>query len=252
MYQLQSLERAIELLGALSAQPRARLQDLCERTGANQTTVLRTLRVLERHGLVRRSVDGSSYSLGTRLTELGHAAVAAIDVPGEIRPAAALLAQQYSATVHVGLYRGEGVTVIDKLDSQASVVRYSSLGTRLPLHASAAGKAVIALLAPEDPAELGVRPPLAAHTRHSITDLAELRADIAVSRQRRYTIEREEFQLGFGCVGSAFRMGDEVYAVSISGQLVDDVQLAERGERLRGMLDEFLAARRGAAQGMPA
>jgi IclR family acetate operon transcriptional repressor len=246
-YELQSLERALDLLGLLASRGPLRLSALGDELGANQTTVLRTLRVLERNGLVRRDPRVNEYALGTRLAELGQAAIAGIDVPRSLRPWTTALSRRFGCTVHVGMLRAGMMTIIDKVDAIDSVVRYSSLGTRMPLHATSIGKAVLALVGVDDAAEIGLTPPLGVYTPHSITDLDALRTDVRAAAERGYSIEREEYQMGFACNGVAFRMGGEVFGVSISGQTGDEGLIADRGDALKAALDEFVREFRGAA-----
>lgn len=255
-YELQTLERALDLLSELATESPLRLTDFTERLQTNQTTVLRTLRVLERHGYIRRLSGGTDYWLGTRLTELGLAAVSGIDAPTALRPWTSALSREFGATVHIGMLRDGMITIVGKLDSPDSRVQYSSLGTRMPLHATAAGKAALAMLAPQnapqDFGQVGLVAPLQMYTPHSVSDLDALRSEIALTSQRGFSTEREEYQLGFGCVGYAFRLGDDIFTVSISGPLVSAEDLDRRGERLRASMDDFLEQYRGAARGMTA
>src|SRR5690625_2993517 len=144
-YALGSVERAVRVLAALEGAPGARLTELGKSLGTNATTLLRTLRVLEEHGLVRRSESGG-YSLGTRLVELGHAASLAINVAEHLRGGLTELSRRFNVTAHVGMLRDQMVTVVEKIDPPTPLVRYSTLGTRMPLHATAAGKVVLTLL----------------------------------------------------------------------------------------------------------
>ncbi len=248
-YELQSVERAIELLDQLAAGRGLRLTELSTAMGANPTTVLRTLRVLTKAGFVRRDPRTQAYLLGTRLAELGNVALRNIDTTQVLRPWTSELSARCNVTAHVGMLRGNGVTIVDKVDPPRPLVRYSFLGTQMPLHATAAGKAVLALCGEEllDGAAL----PLPAYTVHSICDLHVLREDLEATRRRRYSMEKEEYQIGFGCVGTAFRLGEDVFAVSLSGATPDVAVLDRHGEMLRSAIDDFLGQHVGAAVGFP-
>ncbi|GAA3938165.1 IclR family transcriptional regulator [Microbacterium soli] len=246
-YELGSVDRALAVLSILAAHPRIRLGELSERLGANSTTVLRALRVLERHGMVRRPQGESEYVLGTRLVELGHAAVAAIDIVPSLRQFVAPLVHDFHATAHIGMLRDGMITVVDKVEPVAPTVRYSAVGTRMPLHATAGGKAALALAAP---AVLEDLKELEACTVHTLTELEELRAELARIRDRRYSVEREEYHLGFGCVGSAVAVEGDIHTVSISGALLDAPVIEDCGTRLRDAVDAFLAVHVGAVSGL--
>ncbi|GAB3598159.1 IclR family transcriptional regulator [Microbacterium tumbae] len=246
-YELGSVERALAVLSTLAAHPRIRLGELSEALGAHSSTVLRTLRVLERHGMVRRAHGELEYVLGTRLVELGHAAVAAIDIVPSIRPLVAPLVRDFHATAHIGMLRTGMITVVDKVEPVAPTVGYSAVGTRMPLHATAAGKAAAALAGD---ALLDDALELEACTPRTVTDPEALREELAQTRRRRFSVEHEEYHLGFGCVGTAVAVDGDVYTVSISGSLLDPVVVEDCGMRLRDAVDLFLAEHAGAVSGL--
>ncbi|WP_434971345.1 IclR family transcriptional regulator [Microbacterium sp. bgisy207] len=246
-YQLGSVDRSLEILSILAATPRLRLAELSAQLQANPSTVLRALRVLERHGLVRRASSELEYVLGARLVELGQAAVASIDIVQELRSPLRSLSADFNATAHLGMVREGMVTVLEKIDPPRPIVGYSAVGSRMPLHATAVGKAALAL------GGTGLLPAnsgLHSYTVHTITDTAELATDLAQTVQRRYSVEREEYHNGFGCVGSAVRIGSDIYAVSISGSLTSEDELRVRGETLRNFVHDVTGSYQGAAQNL--
>ncbi|MGW3882816.1 IclR family transcriptional regulator [Streptomyces sp. NPDC005055] len=235
-YELQSLERAINLLDTLGRTRSMRLGELAVQVDCSPATALRTLRVLERHGLVRRSHDGTNYMLGARLTELGQLAATNIGLTTALRPVATGLADRFECAAHVGLFRGDAITIVDKIDSVHSAVRYSTLGTQMSLNASAGGKAVLAALGMEAAVERISSLTLHATTEHSIVDAEALLADLVQARDRGYAMEAEEHRTGFACVACALRHDGELYSISLSGPVVERAVLQERGEALRAEL----------------
>lgn len=236
-YELGSLDRALEILSVLAEHPGSRLAELSAHLGANGTTVLRALRVLERNGFVRRAPAG--YFLGARLTELGHAAAGSVDIAADLTPALTALGRDERATAHIGMLRAGMVTVIAKIEPPNPLVRYSTLGTRMPLHATATGKAALALLGDEALGELAAHG-LAAYTPATILDPEALAVEVRRAREERFAREEGEYQAGFVCVATAFRAEEEIYTVSLSSPLVDDDALSRRGARLVETLDAVL------------
>ena len=250
-YELKTLDRALEVCSVLARRSPLRLTDLARELGTNQTSTLRTLRVLERHGFVRRSQNGLDYYLGTRLVELGQAALAKIDVAADFQPWAMDLSRMLRATVHLGMLHGDSITVVAKVDEPQARVTYSSIGTRMPLNATAAGKAALALSnLPRDELARLVEP-LRRYTENSITDMIELVAELDRTLTRGFSMELEEYNMGFGCVGSAFKVGHETYTVSVSAGILPSPQMLERGEHLRRAIEIFLDDHDGAFQGQP-
>ena len=238
-YRLQSLERALDVLGQLEGANKATLTELAQAVKCSSATCLRTLRVLEDYGLVRRLPDGRSYALGLRLVPLGAAASRRLDLMQELRPRLQPLANELIATAHVGLLHDGMVTVLDKVVPPEGAVMYSLVGTRMPLHCSAMGKAILALVGPDGMDEAGARAPLASYTPVTITNMDELRSEVKAIAVRGFSIDRGEFIAGYTCVGVALRAETQTFAVSLSGAAVDERELARRGERLTRLVRDF-------------
>lgn len=249
-YELKTLDRAFEVCNILARQSPMRLTDLAVQLGTSQTSMLRTLRVLERHGYIRRAQNGADYYLGARLVELGHAALATIDVVGDFLPSATDLSRLFGATVHIGMLHADAVTVVAKIDEPEARVTYSSVGTRMPLHATAAGKAALALsnLTAEEVAQRVE--PLQQYTKYSIANLDQLLAELRRTADRGFSTEFEEYNIGFGCVGSALRVGDEIYTVSVSAGILPETEMLKRGDHLLQSIEQFLAEHHGAIRGL--
>jgi DNA-binding IclR family transcriptional regulator len=107
---------------------------------------------------------------------------------------------------------------LDRVESPQRVRVASNIGHREPLHGSAVGKAILAYL-PEEQLETVIAtaglPPI---TRRTITDPAELRAELAKIRARGYTIDNMEGEDGVRCIGAPVldRRGEVIGSVSIA------------------------------------
>src|SRR3954464_7942484 len=84
---LASVDRALGLLDALAELPSgARVGELAQRTGINQSTVSRLLGTLMARGFVDRDDATARYRLGLRLVAYGDAVLAGLDVRTIARP----------------------------------------------------------------------------------------------------------------------------------------------------------------------
>jgi DNA-binding IclR family transcriptional regulator len=79
---------------------------------------------------------------------------------------------------------------------------YSAVGRRLPAHATALGKAILATL-PEEAVGGLVRQPMPALTKNTITTLDHFREDLQTTRERGYAIDKEESSDGIYCLAVA-------------------------------------------------
>ena len=186
--------RVLALLGTFDeSHPRLGLSEIARRSGMPVATVSRLLAELVDGQALARRPDGR-YEIGRRLWELGVLA----PVNQELREVALpLMNDIHAATgdvVHVAVREGDAALYIDRIVGRDSVPVLSRMGSRLPLHATGGGKVLLAEAPPEVIED--VLASLAPVTRHTVTDPARLRRELAEIRRRGYARTMEEMTLG--------------------------------------------------------
>ncbi len=194
------LAKVALILDALSAADGTLgLSELARRSGVAKSSVHRLCGELVEWGVVERIGDG--FRLGPKLFELG------AHVPSQRRirdlalPYLQRLLISTGHTIHLVVHRGESNLYLEKLEMQSTTPTPTQVGERVVLHASATGKAVLAFGDPGRTLEILARP-LEAVTPNTIVDSTALAADLALTRRRGYSIEREEFVVGFNSVAA--------------------------------------------------
>lgn len=121
-------------------------------------------------------------------------------------------------TVHLAIPNGNSMVYIEKLESPSAVRMASRIGTSVTLHSTAVGKAYLAALptAALEPLLKGLT--LRPFTVHTLTERAALRKELELTRERGYSMDREENEAGIFCFGAAIRghRGAPVAAISVS------------------------------------
>ena len=121
-------------------------------------------------------------------------------------------------TMHCGVLSGREVLYIDKIESTQSIRMASHVGIRMPLHATAMGKAFLAEMTDDEVRALYAEQPPHALTCRTITHVDELLAQLHDIRERGWAMEDQENADNVSCVGVAIadRDGRPAYALSIS------------------------------------
>ncbi|YCK79922.1 IclR family transcriptional regulator (plasmid) [Arthrobacter sp. D3-18] len=137
------LERAAQVLGAFRSEDRSLgVSEITRRTGLAKSTVARLTSELLRLQFLER--QGSSYRLGITLFELGQMVV----TPKELRRRAmgimVDLRNATGQTVHLAVLDGTEVVYIEILRGRGAPPLPSRVGGRMPAHATAVGKAMLA------------------------------------------------------------------------------------------------------------
>jgi DNA-binding IclR family transcriptional regulator len=186
--------RVLAVLGAFDSEHRALgLSDLARRAGLPLATAHRLVVDLAAWGAVSRLPDGR-YVVGRRIWDLGMLA----PVPSGLREAASpFLHDLYGATlatVHLAVRDGTEVLYVDRLAGHASVPVVSTVGGRLPLHATGVGKVMLAY-APQD-VQREVLSSLRRITAHTVIQPGRLRQELRRVIREGWAATHEEMSLG--------------------------------------------------------
>jgi DNA-binding IclR family transcriptional regulator len=146
---VQVLDRAMIVLGALEAGPRS-LAELVATTGLARATAHRLATALERHGLVTRDAEGR-FVLGPALGRLGAAAGGAPSLAALAAPALEQLRDRTGESVQLYVRRGDERVCVVSLESPHSLRTIVPVGAVLPLPKGSAGR----VLAGQSPNHLG-------------------------------------------------------------------------------------------------
>jgi DNA-binding IclR family transcriptional regulator len=191
------------------AHRRQRLTDIARRAGVPVPTAHRIVADLVEWGALARETDGR-YAVGRRLWDLGllaptHAGLREIASP--------FLHDLYGATlatVHLAVRDGTNALYLDRLSGHASVPVVSSIGSRLPLHATGVGKVLLAH-APDD-VRHAVLADLQRVTSYTVVQPGRLRSELARVRQEGWAQTSEEMSLGACSVAVPVSDGGRVLA----------------------------------------
>ena len=186
--------------------------------GIPKATAFMVLSVLERHQMVKKSAE-HRYTIGVKLYELGVTYVSKLDVVKVGRPFLEQLLRRTNLTSHMGAIYSNRMIFIDKVEP-TSFIRFSTFpGMRSDIHISSLGKAIAAYLDESELDTIIKEVGFGIYTVHSITNEGELKRDLALIRERGYSTENEEGELGVRCVGAPIfdTSGRVAAAVSVTG-----------------------------------
>jgi DNA-binding IclR family transcriptional regulator len=218
---VQSIERAAAVLRLLAAAPDGLgVADLGNALGLAKTTVHGILRTLHQVGFVEQDHSGAHYHLSDAFGRLGESYLD----PNELRSRAInwadSLASRSGEVVRVGRLVEGKVVVVHHVFRPDDSDQDLDVGTTLPPHATALGKAVLAY-----DASGASRPhKLEAFTTRTITDPARLAEELAAVRARGWASEFEEHTVELASIAAPIR--------GLGGLVVGAVGLAGRVERI--------------------
>lgn len=197
---VNAAKTAFAVVDGLNELEGAGVTELATHLDTPVSTVHGYLSTLEQEGYVVN--DGGEYHVGVRFLEYGACARRRTDIYGTAKPEVDRLAEETGNLANllveehgwgIYLHRGMGDHAVQALDTQ--------VGTRVSLHATAMGKAILAHLSESRVEAIIADRGLPRMTRRTVTDRDELHAELEVIRERGYAIDDEELVEGLRCVG---------------------------------------------------
>ncbi len=219
-YTVQSVDKALGLLEALSEFPRGvGITELAARLGLYKSTAHRLLGTMMKRGYVEQNSETGKYKLGFTVADLGMRLLSSIDMRREALPFLHELVDKTGELAHLALLDGRDVVYIEKVDSEGTIRMHSRVGMRVYAHATGLGKAMLAALPEAESRAYVQRYGLSRLTDYTITDAEHLYKELQKIRLVGCAIAKEENEVGICCVASAIRdsRGQVAAACSVSG-----------------------------------
>jgi IclR family acetate operon transcriptional repressor len=174
---------------------------IAKELGLNVSTTHRIVRALVNEGFLAQNEESERYYLGTGALLLGQAAHRnfGLDV---VYPVLKQLAATTGESVNLGVLSGEVAVVVERVESAKPLRFTQPPGTRVPLHASSMGKALLAFNQEAEQRLLTGLKRLERLTPSTFGSPKELRSELDRTRARGWSIDNEELTVGVRCVAA--------------------------------------------------
>lgn len=241
---IQSVDRALLILDLFDEHTtELKITDISERMGLHKSTVHSLLKTLQEHHYINQNTENGKYSLGMKLLERGSCVIHSLDIRLLAKKYLLDLSLKTGQTTHLVILDGKEGVYVDKVDGHQSVIRYSRIGRRIPLHCSAVGKALIAFKEQEEIKKILSGYIYNAQTEYTITNEADFFLELEKVSHRGYAIDNQENEPGVRCIAVPIRnhQNDIIAAISISTltSRVDDAKLEEFAVLLKQAASEL-------------
>jgi IclR family pca regulon transcriptional regulator len=213
---VQSLERGLSVIRALSASEPQTLSDVARATGLTRAASRRFLLTLEQLGYVHLS--GTRFALTPQVLELGYAYLSSLTLPEVAEPHLERLVEEIHESSSVSVLDGADVVYVARVPTRRIMRVAISVGTRFPAYATSMGRVLLAGLQAEALDAVLAAGELRALTPETIADETALRAELARVREQGWALVDQELEAGLRSVAAPIRGrdGDVVAAINVS------------------------------------
>ena len=234
-----AIDRGAELLVRVleSEQPVA-LSDLASASGIPKSTASRLVSALERQGLVEQDGERGRLRPGPAILRVAERSMVQRSVVALAGPALDALSEASGETINLAVPARTGVEHVAQVESVHFLGAGQWIGRLVDYHCTAVGKVFMAFGRATMPAR-----ELTALTPVTITDPAQLRAQLEVVRHEHFATAVDELEVGLAAIAAPVRgaAGEVIAALSISGPTtrMTPARIAELKPTLIGEADQL-------------
>jgi DNA-binding IclR family transcriptional regulator len=198
-----SVQKALDVLDAfVPRKPELSLTEMADLLSLNKSTLFNLLRTLEGHGYVIQSPQTKRYRLGLRFLDRAALVIDYTEVSRVAPPFLDDLRDKVEENVHLGVLEDGQVVYLYRAQGPHTLSVNSRLGMRVPAHATAMGRAILAYRPESEVVSLAEKHGLSACTPNTITELPLLQECLREVKNRGYATDAEEHHLGSECIAA--------------------------------------------------
>lgn len=219
---INSVDKAITLLNCFSMEePVLSVGAISKKTGHTLSTVSRLLSTMEKRGVVEKAPGHGRYQLGYRIYFWGLLSQQHHDLATVARPAMQDLRDRCEEEVSLYIAIENSRTCLERVPSNHAIAMTGAIGGRLPLHAGASGRVLLAHMQPQRQRQIIESKHLEVFTANTLTDPDRLNSQLEDIRRRGYAVSKEERESGAYSVVAPVREagGHVVASLTIAGPL---------------------------------
>lgn len=223
--------------------------DLIDALGLPKPTVHRLLQTAEAEGFLQRDLDGRSYGPGPRLRALAVSTMSSEHLRTARLTILRGVAEEIGETCNLATPDREGMTYLDRVETEWPLRIQLPIGTQVPFHCTASGKMYLSTLRPHVLNSILTARPLEQRTEATLTGIDAIREELELTRTRGYSTDNEEFMSGMTAVAVPIWDGNGKLLATLSAhapmQRRSLAQLKDYLPALRRGADDLTALHRG-------
>jgi IclR family pca regulon transcriptional regulator len=204
---IQSLERGLAIIRAFGPHaPEQTVTELAATTDLTRATARRFLITLMELGYVES--DGRVFRLTPKVLELGYSFLSGLGFPDVALPHLERLVAEVDESSEASVLDGPDIVYVARVPSTAVMSVVVNVGARMPAHATAMGKVLLAGLSDEELDKYLATAQLRSFLPRTVTDPAVLREQLEQVRADGYAIVDQELEEGLVAVAAPVRGRD--------------------------------------------
>ena len=192
--------------------------ELVNRTQLSKGTLHRMLTSMVKHNLISQNTETRKYRLGPKSMVWGSRFLAGQDTFALLTEYCDLLAERTGLYTHLCRFdAGEVYCIYTRQPSEGRTAYFVHVGQRMPLHCTAAAKAILAFQPPSAVNSLFAKEQVQRYTEYTKIDLQELKAELDEVSKTRVAFCVEEIEPGVSAISTPVfhRKGEALFSIGL-------------------------------------
>ncbi|RLB91882.1 MAG: hypothetical protein DRH26_07310 [Deltaproteobacteria bacterium] len=194
---VNSLAKGLNLLMCFTKKrPVWSLTEMARANGMNLPTARRYLHTLTKLGFMVKDDSAKTFQLTPKVMQLGGWVFASMGIRDRLMPHMKSIRNEMDVTTHCAVLEGSHIIAVERILSSDVVNIDLSAGSRLPIHATSLGKAIVAFMDYKEQKKIAGLLEFKPLTPHTITDANSFLKELRITRSRGYAVADQELNIG--------------------------------------------------------
>ncbi|MCP4719014.1 MAG: helix-turn-helix domain-containing protein [Desulfobacteraceae bacterium] len=194
---VNSLAKGLNLLMCFTKdRPVWSLTEMARANGMNLPTARRYLYTFTKLGFMVKDETSRTFQLTSKVMQLGGWVFESMGLRDRLMPFMKSIKNEMDVTTHCAVLEGIQIVAVERILSSDVVNIDLSAGSRLPIHATSLGKAIVAFMDHKEQKKIAALLEFKQLTPHTITDVKSFLKDLKTTRSRGYAVADQELNIG--------------------------------------------------------
>jgi len=215
---IKVIAKTFEILEILNNEPNLSLKEITNKVSYPKPTVFRLLNTLSTLGYIVHDNDSQTFSISPKFIFFYKGAMTGNEIIASSQSYMEELHNKFNETINLVRLVDRSTVYVNILESDQLFKISNNIGDRASLHSTAVGKAILAFLPESKVDKILKNYSFNRFTKKTITNISELKKEIAKVKKQGFAIDNEEGHDGVFCVAAPIfdKKHNAIAAISIS------------------------------------
>jgi len=199
---VNSLAKGLKLLMCFKESQRVwNLTEMARENDMNLPTARRYLHTFTKMGFMIKDETTKTFQLTPKVLRLGAWVINSMGIKQRLLPYMKAIRNDLDVTTHCSILEGNEIVALKRIRSSNVLNLDLGTGSRLPLHATAMGKAIVAFMDIEEQKKIAEQLDFQPLTPKTITEKDSFLTELQKTRERGYAVTDQELTIGLKTMG---------------------------------------------------